>query len=65
MMEGGGGDRAYDKDGCGDGIGGTDEGGVATARGDDTDCPFSGLCLHPRLVMALTLPTGPFQFWND
>jgi hypothetical protein len=40
---------------------GTNERGVATAQGDDTDCPFLGLCLHPRLVLALTLPAGPFK----
>jgi hypothetical protein len=39
----------------------TDERGAAEARGDDTDCPFSKLCLHPRLVTALTLPAGPFK----
>ena len=60
MMEGGG-DRAYDEDKCGDGIVGTDERGVAAARGDDTDCPFLRLCLHPRLVLALTGPAGPFK----
>jgi hypothetical protein len=49
MMEGGG-DRAYDKDECGDRIVGTDKRGAAAARGDDTDCPFLRLCLHPRLV---------------
>ena len=64
MMEGGG-DRAYDEDECGDEIVGTDERGVATAWGDDTNCPFSGLCLHPRLVLALTLPAGLFKFLND
>jgi superfamily II DNA/RNA helicase len=40
---------------------GTDERGAAAARGDDTDCPFSKLCLHPRLVSALTSPAGPFK----
>ena len=40
---------------------GTDERGAAAARGDDTDCPFSRLCLHPKLVLALTLPAGPFK----
>jgi hypothetical protein len=39
----------------------TNERGAAAARGDDTDCPFSKLCLHPRLVSALTLPAGPFK----
>jgi hypothetical protein len=60
MMEGGG-DRAYDKDKCGDGIVGTNKMGAAAARGDDTNCPFSRLCLHPRLILALTLPAGPFK----
>jgi hypothetical protein len=60
MMEGGE-DRAYDKDECGDGIVGTDKRGAAAARGDDTDCPFLRLCLHLRLVLALTLPPGPFK----
>jgi hypothetical protein len=60
MMEGGG-DCAYDKDECGDVIVGTDERGVAAAWGDDTDCPFLRLCLHPKLVSALMLPTGPFK----
>jgi hypothetical protein len=46
MMEGGG-DRAYDEDECGDGI---VEREAAAAWGDDTDCPFSRLYLHPRLV---------------
>ncbi len=55
------GDRAYDEDECGDGIVGTDKRGVAAARGDDTDCPFSRLCLHPRLVTALTSSAGPFK----
>jgi hypothetical protein len=59
-MEGGG-DCAYNEDKCGDGIVGTDERGVAVARGDDTNCPFSRLCLHPRLILALTLPAGPFK----
>ncbi len=49
MMEGGG-DRAYNEDECGDGIVGTDGRGAAAAWGDDTNCPFSRLCLHPRLV---------------
>jgi hypothetical protein len=61
MMEGGGGDRAYDEDECGDGIVGTDERGASAAWGDDTDCPFSRLCLHPRLVSALTSSAGPFK----
>ncbi len=39
---------------------GTNERGAAAARGDDTDCPFSKLCLHPRLIPALTSPAGPF-----
>ena len=60
MMEGGG-DCAYDKDECGDGIVGTDKRGAAAARGDDTDCPFLRLCLHSRLVSALTSPAGPFK----
>jgi hypothetical protein len=60
MMEGGG-DRAYNKDECRDGIVGTDEKGVAAAWGDDTDCPFLRLCLHPRLILVLTLPAGPFK----
>ncbi len=64
MMEGGG-DRAYDKNECEDGIVGTNERGVATARGDDTNCLFLGLCLHPRLVLVLTLPAGPFKTWNN
>ncbi len=49
MMEGGG-DRTYDEDECGDGIVGTDKKGAAAAWGDDTDCPFLRLYLHPRLV---------------
>ncbi len=49
MMEGRG-DRAYDEDECGGGIVVTDERRAAAAQGDDTDCPFSRLCLHPRLV---------------
>jgi hypothetical protein len=60
MMEGGR-DRTYDKDECGDGIGGTNERGAAAAQGYDTDCPFLRLCLHLRLVSALTLPAGPFK----
>jgi hypothetical protein len=60
MMEGGG-DCAYDKDKCRDGIVGTNERGAAAAWGDDTDCPFSKLCLHPRLILALTPPAGPFN----
>ena len=40
---------------------GTDERGAAAARGDDTDCPFLKLCLHPRLVSALTPSAGPFK----
>jgi hypothetical protein len=60
MMEGGG-DRAYDEDEFGGGIVGTDKRGAAAARGDDTNCPFSRLCLHLRLVSALTSPTGPFK----
>jgi hypothetical protein len=60
MIEGGG-DRAYDEDECGDGIVGTDKSGAAAAQGDDTNCPFSRLCLHPRLVKALTLPVEPFK----
>ncbi len=40
---------------------GTDERGAAAARGDDTDCPFLRLCLHLRLVSALTSPAGPFK----
>ncbi len=59
--DGGGGDRACDENECGDGIVGTDERGSAAARGDDTDCPFSRLCLHPRLVSALMSPAGPFK----
>jgi hypothetical protein len=59
--DGGGGDRAYDEDKCGDGIVGTDERGAAAARGDDIDCPFLRLCLNPRLVSALTLPARPFK----
>jgi hypothetical protein len=58
---GGGGDRAYNEDKCGDGIVGTDERGAAAAQGDDTGCPFSKLCLHPRLVSALKLPARPFK----
>ncbi len=60
MMEGGG-DRANDEDKCGGGIVGTDKRGAAAAQGDDTDCPFLRLCLHPRLVLALTLSAGPFK----
>jgi hypothetical protein len=60
MMEGGG-DRAYNEDECGDKIVGTNKRGAAAAWGDDTDCPFSRLCLHPRLVLALTSPAGPFK----
>jgi hypothetical protein len=60
MMEGGG-DRTYNKDVCGDGIVGTNKRGAAAARGDDTDCPFSRLCLHPRLVSALKSPARPFK----
>ncbi len=60
MMEGGG-DHAYDEDECGDGIVRTDKKGAAAARGDDTDCPFLILCLHPRLISVLTLPAGPFK----
>jgi hypothetical protein len=60
MMEGGG-DCAYDKDTRRDGIVGTDERGAAAAQGEDTDSPFLRLCLHPRLVLALTLPAGPFK----
>ncbi len=59
--DGGGGDRAYNEDECGDGIVGTNERGVAAARGDDTDCPFLILCLHLRLVSAPTSPAGPFK----
>ncbi len=40
---------------------GTNKRGVATAQGDDTHCPFLGLCLHPRLVLVLMLPAGPFK----
>ncbi len=40
---------------------GTDERGAAVAWGDDTNCPFLKLCLHPRLVLALTLHAGPFK----
>ena len=40
---------------------GTDERGAAAARGDDTACPFLKLCLHPRLVSALTVPAGQFK----
>jgi hypothetical protein len=60
MMEGGG-DHAYDEDECGDRIVGTDERGAAAAGGDDTNCPFSRLCLHSRLISALTSPAGPFK----
>jgi hypothetical protein len=60
MMEGGG-DRAYDEDECRDRKVGTDERGVAATRGDDTNCPFSRLCLHPRLILALTLSAAPFK----
>jgi hypothetical protein len=60
MMEGGG-DRAYDEDECGDGIVRTNKRGAAATRGDDTDCPFLKLCLHLRLVSALTSPAGPFK----
>jgi hypothetical protein len=60
MMEGGG-DSAYNEDECGDGIVGTDERGAAAAHGNDTNYPFSRLCLHKRLVLALTSPTGPFK----
>ncbi len=60
MMEGGG-DRAYDEDECGDGIVGTDKRGAAAAWGDDTDCPFLRLCLHPRLILALTSSARPFK----
>jgi hypothetical protein len=31
------------------------------ARGDDTDCPFSRLCLHPRIILVLTSSAGPFK----
>jgi hypothetical protein len=61
MMEGGGGDCAYNEDECGDGIVETDERGAAAARGDDTNCPFLRLCLHLRLVLALTLSARPFK----
>jgi hypothetical protein len=60
MMEGGG-DRAYDEDECGDGIVGSGKRRAAAAWGDDTNCPFVRLCLHPRLVSALTLPARPFK----
>ena len=40
---------------------GIDKRGAAAARGDDTDCPFSKLCLHLRLVPALTSPARPFK----
>ncbi len=40
---------------------GTNERGAAAAQGDDTNCPFLKLCLHPRLVLALTSPAGPFK----
>ncbi len=58
---GGGGDCAYDKDECGDGIVGTNKRGAAATRGDDTKCSFSKLCLHPRLVLALASLAGPFK----
>jgi hypothetical protein len=60
MMEGGW-DHAYNEDECGDGIVGTDERGAAAAWGDDTNCPFLRLCLHPRLILALMSPAGPFK----
>jgi hypothetical protein len=60
MMEGGR-DCTYDEDECGDRIVGTDQRGAVVARGDDTNCPFSKLCLHPRLVLAPTSPAGPFK----
>ncbi len=34
---------------------------MAATQGDDTNCPFLRLGLHPRLVLALTLPAGPFK----
>ncbi len=40
---------------------GTDKRGAAAAQGDDTDCPFLRLCLHPRLVSALMSPAMPFK----
>jgi hypothetical protein len=60
MMERGW-DHAYDEDKCGDRIVGKDKRGAAAARGDDTDCPFSRLCLHLRLVLVLTLPAELFK----
>ncbi len=40
---------------------GTNERGAAAAWGDDTNCPFLKLCLHPRLVLALMSPARPFK----
>jgi hypothetical protein len=34
---------------------------VVAARGDDTNSPFLRLGLHPRLVLALTMPARPFK----
>ncbi len=39
----------------------TDKRGAAAAQGDDTDCLFLRLCLHPRLILVLTLSTGLFK----
>ena len=35
--------------------------GGGGGSGDDTDCPFSRLCLHPRLASALMSPALPFK----
>jgi ATP-dependent RNA helicase DDX31/DBP7 len=64
---GGGNDDRRDRGFRDDGREGNDEkkrGGAAAAaaaRGGDAGSPFSRLGLHPRLVSALTSPSGPFK----